>query len=238
MYSPRFYRTLTDTDDLAGFVVIEEESDLFVLADNDLTEQTQVLLSKYRKEIIDYIKLDPQFQFSLKTHRVRSNACEIVKKMAEESEKAGVGPMASVAGAIAEFIGNDLQKFSENILIENGGDIFIKTTKPRKIGVHSGESKFSDKIAIEILPEKTPLGICTSSGTVGHSLSFGKADVACVIARSSTLADAFATAIGNIVKEKTDIQKAIDFAKNIKEILGVVIIIKDEIGIWGDIKIV
>jgi uncharacterized protein len=238
MYEPRVYRDFTKVDNLVKFEVIEDESDLFVLADSDLSSQVKNLLLKYRGQIIDYIKKDPQFQSTLSAYKVKSSASDIVKKMAVETAKVSVGPMASVAGAVAEFIGEDLSKFSENVIIENGGDIFVKTIKPCRIGIFAGKSKLSDKITIEISPEKTPLGVCTSSATVGPSLSFGKTDATCVIAKSATFADACATAVGNIVKKKSDIQKAIDFAKSVEGIMGVIIIIGDDIGMWGDIKVV
>ncbi|MEW6555925.1 MAG: UPF0280 family protein [Elusimicrobiota bacterium] len=237
MYEPRVYRDFQSADDLVAFEVIEKESDLFILADSDLTDKTYPLLLKYRREIIDYIKRDPQFQFTLSPYKVKNFAAAIVKKMAQNSTKVGVGPMASVAGAIAEFVGNELLKYSQNVIIENGGDIFVKTIKPRKIGIYAGASKLSKKVTLQILPEQTPLGVCTSSGTVGHSLSFGKADAICVIAKSATFADACATAIGNIVNKKSDIQKAINFAKSLQKVIGVVVIISDNIGIWGDVKI-
>lgn len=238
MYEPRVYRNLTSSCGLVGFGVIEEESDLFILADSDLNSKSRELLLKYRDQIKKYIKKNPQFQTSLEPLSADESADDIVKKMAADSAKAGVGPMAAVAGAISEFVGLELLEFSKNVIIENGGDIFIKTVAPRKIGIFAGKSKFSNKLAIEISPEKTPLGVCTSSGTVGHSLSFGAADAACIVANSSTLADAFATAVGNIVKTEADVQKAINFVKKNKEISGVVVIIGDKMGIWGDIKII
>lgn len=238
MYEPRVYRNFTSTEDLVRFEVVEAESDLFILADSNLNSKSKELLLKYRGQISNYIKKNPQFQSSLEPLKVEASTDNIIKKMAEESAKAGVGPMASVAGAVSEFVGSDLLEFSKNVIIENGGDIFIKTSKLRRIGIFAGKSEFSDKLAIEISPEKTPLGICTSSGTVGHSLSFGKADAVCITAKSAVLADACATAACNIVKTESDIQKAIDFVKSIKELNGVIIIVKDKIGIWGDIKII
>ena len=98
--------------------------------------------------------------------------------------------MASVAGAIAELVGRELSNFSDDIIIENGGDIFIKTTRPRIIAIYASDSPLSGKIGIEIDAGETPCGICTSSGSVGHSLSFGKADAVTIIAPSAALADA------------------------------------------------
>ena len=100
-----------------------------------------------------------------------------------------------------------------------------------------GKSPLTGKVGLEINPQDTPVGICTSSGTVGHSLSLGKADAAVVLARSAALADAAATAIGNIILQPDDINKGIELAQEIGGLRGLVIIKDDDIGIWGDIKI-
>jgi ApbE superfamily uncharacterized protein (UPF0280 family) len=157
--------------------------------------------------------------------------------MAEATAKLGVGPMAAVAGAIAEFVGKELSDYSPEVIIENGGDIYIKSRQKRVVGIYAGNSQLSGKIGLEIKGEDTPIGVCTSSGTVGHSLSFGKADAATVLADSATLADAAATALGNMVKTPDDITRAIDFAQYIEGLQGVLVLIGDQIGMWGKIKI-
>jgi ApbE superfamily uncharacterized protein (UPF0280 family) len=157
--------------------------------------------------------------------------------MAESAAKVGVGPMASVAGAIAELVGIELSAFSPEIIIENGGDIYLKSQVKRIIGIYAGDSPLSGNIALEIESNNTPLGICTSSGTVGHSLSFGEADAVVVLSRSAILADAAATAIGNLIVRLEDIPKGIEFAQNIKELNGVIIIKDDRIGMWGEVKL-
>ena len=146
--------------------------------------------------------------------------------------------MAAVAGAIAEAVGRDLLAFSSEIIVENGGDIFMKISKKRLVGIYAGQSSFTQKIAIEIMPRETPLGIGTSSGTVGHSLSLGNADAVIILSSSAALADAAATAIGNMVKAIDDIPKAIEQARNIEGMRGGVIIIGDQMGVWGKVKIV
>ncbi|MFH1612311.1 MAG: UPF0280 family protein [bacterium] len=184
------------------------------------------------------MKQNPLFLTSLEPIYLEKNVPSIVKEMIKASAKVGVGPMAAVAGAIAEFVGKTLLNYSKEIIVENGGDIFIKSSKKRYIGIYAGNSFFTKKIAIEIFPEKTPLGICTSSGTVGHSLSFGKADAVTIISSSTALSDAAATAVGNLIKNELDIFQGIEFVKNINGLKGVLIIKNDKIGIWGDIKIV
>ena len=109
--------------------------------------------------------------------------------------------------------------------------------KKRVVGIYAGKSPLTGKIGLAIEGETTPLGICTSSGTVGHSLSFGKADAAVVLSQSATLADAAATAIGNIIKKPGDITRGIELAESIEGIKGVLIIIGDDMGVWGDVKV-
>ena len=113
----------------------------------------------------------------------------------------------------------------------------MKSEGKRVVGIYAGDSPLSGKIGLEIDTKDTSLGICTSSGTVGHSLSYGKADAVVVTALSTALADAAATAIGNKVKTAEDITEAIEFGGSISEIKGLVIIKDDAIGVRGDIKL-
>jgi hypothetical protein len=145
--------------------------------------------------------------------------------------------MAAVAGAVAQFVGEELQEYSPDVIIENGGDIYIRSTADRLIGIHAGDSPLSGKLALAIVAVETPCGICTSSGIVGHSLSFGKADAVTIIAPSASLADATATACGNIVQTADDIQRGLDLAAGIKGIIGAVIIKGDRVGVWGRITL-
>jgi ApbE superfamily uncharacterized protein (UPF0280 family) len=168
---------------------------------------------------------------------VELNAPRIVKHMAKAAKNANVGPMAAVAGAIAEFLGKDLlRKGNKDVIVENGGDIFLKTRKTNVVGIYCGKSNLFKGLGLEIKPKDTPLGICTSSGTVGHSLSFGLADAVVVLSKSAILADAVATAAGNRVKSRQDLQKAVAFASSIKGVLGAVIIIKNNIICWGKVE--
>jgi ApbE superfamily uncharacterized protein (UPF0280 family) len=157
--------------------------------------------------------------------------------MAEATEKVGVGPMASVAGAITEFIGAELLAFSPEVIIENGGDIYLKSLEKRTVGIFAGRSPLGGRIGLEIEAKDTPLGVCTSSGTVGHSFSRGKADAVVALSPSATLADAAATAIGNLIEKAEDIPKGIEFADDIAGLTGVLIIKDDKIGAWGKVSI-
>ncbi|MDO8886497.1 UPF0280 family protein [Candidatus Oleimmundimicrobium sp.] len=237
MYREKFYRKWLRTIDLVTFQIQVEETDLFIAADKNLYREAMDTVFKYRGEIENYIEENPLFETSLSPIDISITAPLIVNEMILAAQSVDVGPMAAVAGAIAEFVGKDLLKHSEEIIVENGGDVFLKTTKPRLVGVYAGETPLSGKLALNILPEQTPLGICTSAGTVGHSLSFGKADAVVVLSKNTPLADAAATAIGNLVQEVEDIEEGLSFAKGIKDILGVLIIKDNKMGVWGEIDI-
>ena len=147
-----------------------------------------------------------------------------IRDRCEAARLAGVGPMAAVAGLISEKCGSLLARYSDNVIVENGGDIWLKTKTVRQIAVFAGNSPFTYRIALEIGPEQTPLGICTSSGTVGHSLSIGKADAAVILAPSAVLADAVATATCNMVQKEDDLQKAAEFALSVPGVTGALVI--------------
>ncbi len=237
MYEPRTYRHWIKDKDLISVNVAVKETDLYIRASTNLKRKALKLVLKYRNTLEEYIERHPTFLTSLGIFPVEEDAPRIVKSMAESAAKVGVGPMASVAGAIAEFVGNELLAFSPEIIVENGGDVYLKSLKKRLIGIYAGKSSLTGKIGLEINKEDTPLGICTSSGTVGHSLSYGKADAVIVLSKSVALADAAATAIGNLIKQSDDISNGLEFAKGIDELLGVIIIEDDKIGLWGEVKI-
>ena len=237
MYEPRTYRHWVRDKDLVSFNVVVKETDLYIRATKNLKSKALRLVLKYRDTLERYIERYPSFLTSLKPLPSTDDAPHIVQSMLESARKVGVGPMASVAGAIIEFVGSELLAFSPEVIVENGGDIFLKSLRKRVVGIYAGESPLTGKIGLEIAGEETPLGICTSSGTVGHSLSYGKADAVVALSSSATLADAAATAIGNLIEEPDDIPNGIEFAKGVEELKGLLIIKDDKIGLWGEVKI-
>jgi ApbE superfamily uncharacterized protein (UPF0280 family) len=239
MYKPRTYRSWAKAGELVFFEVIEKETDLAIYASRNLEKEARAAVLTCRQELEGYIRRHPEFYTSLEPVDVEAGASAIVKVMAEASRKAGVGPMAAVAGAIAESVGREISLPSGEIIVENGGDIFLRTAKKRTLGVYAGEdSPFTGKLAIEAGPAEDGLGVCTSSGTVSHSLSFGKSDAVVIISKDTALADAVATAAGNLLKSPEDIAKGIDFARSIEGVIGVLAIVKDKMGSWGGIKLV
>lgn len=224
--------------DLICFQVLVKETDLYVYAVNPLEDLAKELVLEYRGYIEAHIERYPDFATILIPWHIPYPVPAIIQDMIAAGEKAGVGPMASVAGVIAEYVGRGLLQHSDEVIIENGGDIFIKKNSPVTVAVFAGKSPLSLKIGLKVDSRGMPMAVCTSSGTVGHSLSFGKADAVCVISESCALADAAATAVGNQVKSKGDIQHAIEFGKNIPGVRGLLIIIGDKLGAWGDLEIV
>jgi ApbE superfamily uncharacterized protein (UPF0280 family) len=237
MYEKRTYRNLVRTDDLVQFEVIVKETDLLIRAEKDLFRQAKDSVLKYRNQIETYMAMNPDFERSLIPIEEVSHVPEIISEMIRMASLTGVGPMAAVAGAIAEAVFRDLLPLSREVIIENGGDIYLATAKERVIGIYAGPSPLSMKIGIVIEPRKTPLAICTSSGTVGHSLSFGKADAVCVLSPSGALADAAATAIGNMVRAPEDIERGLERGRELAGVSGVLIIIGEKMGAWGDIRL-
>ncbi|MDI6703142.1 MAG: UPF0280 family protein [bacterium] len=232
------YRACLKGNDLERFSVSLGETNLLILSDKFLEKEAKREVLRLRSQLIDYISAHTIFKKTYRPYKVTGEVPEIIKKMSDSSIKAGVGPMAAVAGAIAEFLGRELLKYSQEVIVENGGDIFIRCIKPRKVGIYAGMSSLSERLALKIEPENTPLGICTSSGVFGHSESFGKADSVTCISRSAALADAACTAICNIIQDRSDIEKGLKLGKHIEGISGVVIIKDNELGIWGDINLV
>lgn len=235
-YKERKYRNLIEGKDLISFQIKEKESDLFIRADQELSFYARQVVSDFRKQIENYIYSHPLFQNTLFPYSQDKKAPEIIKSMIHTTALCGVGPMAAVAGAIAEFVGKELLNYSSEVIVENGGDIFIKSSKARRVSIFAGESPLNQRILLRIKAQENYCGVCTSSGTVGPSLSFGKADAVTVISDSVSLADAAATAVGNIIKTKEDIDRGLSYAQKIQGVKGVVIIKHDKMGLWGDIN--
>jgi ApbE superfamily uncharacterized protein (UPF0280 family) len=237
IYKDKHYRSLISDDLFKSYQIKVSETDLYIRTDTYLSEEALQSVIKYRNFIEEYIKKRPDFLSSIRPLEEDNRAPEIVREMLKFSKEAGVGPMASVAGALSEFVGMELMKYSRNVIVENGGDVFIKTSEALRVGIFAAESPLSMKIAIRVLPENTPLGVCTSSASVGHSMSFGNADAVSVTSKSAILADAAATFIGNKVKKKGDIKRAIEDGLRIQGVMGVVVIAGDAMGVAGDITI-
>jgi uncharacterized protein len=236
-YEHRTYRDYSASEGLVSFTVAVKETDLFISASSKLEKVALDAVVQARYILETYIQGRPEFQTSLVPIADDAHAPGIVQAMLQAATACNVGPMAAVAGAVADFVGAELLKHSDEVIVENGGDIFFKIQRPITVGIFAGSSPLSERIGIKIQPTDKPFGICTSSGTVGPSLSFGTADAATIRARTAALADAAASAVGNIIKTKDDIQKALDLGQSLGCIDGIVIIKDDKLGVWGNMEI-
>lgn len=242
-YQNRSYRGAAEQSGLVSTYVTIRETDLHILAESDVREKARELATRFRLQIEGYIKKNPEFEKTLAPLSEDILAPPIIRDMIRAGLHASVGPMAAVAGAIAEYVGNGLlDKGLKEVIVENGGDLFLKRSRECTIAVFAGESPLSNRIGIKVAPADMPVGICTSSGTIGHSLSFGNADSVTVLADSAVLADAAATRIGNEVGEyknaRDGVDRALKEADSLTGIRGVLVVCGDVMGAAGKIEIV
>jgi len=161
---------------------------------------------------------------------------EIARRMIDAAGEFGIGPMSAVAGALAEFAVEAMRDAgAAYAMVDNGGDIALITDREVLVGIYAGESQFSNKIALRIKPSASLVGVCTSSGTVGHSISFGSADAATVISASASLSDAAATALCNTVTDAQSIAEAFHSINHVASIEGALVIYKEMLATWGTI---
>lgn len=243
-YQPRLYREAMGNSRWTSFRSVFRETDLWVAINRDHYRKeadrfTMDRILFYRKILEDHIALYPEFRDSLTPVVAPGGVHPLITSMSDAGLAAGTGPMSAVAGAMAECICRDLlREFSaDELIIENGGDIFMKLAAPATVAVYAGNSLLSEKIALQPGPADTPLSLCCSSGTIGHSLSFGVADACMIACHDGALADAYATAFCNSVKNANMVNEVTENALKIPEILSVVIIAGEKVGLGGSIEI-
>jgi ApbE superfamily uncharacterized protein (UPF0280 family) len=237
-HQPRTYRTRMARTGLVGFRVAVKETDLMILAQRDLSAEVRSLVIQERQQLEAYGQQHPEFFSALAPWPTDPYAPPLVRTMIGAAAVAGVGPMAAVAGAIAARVGEALRVYSDEVIVENGGDIFMHLKHSATVSLYAGRSPLSHKVGLKINPDRETWGVCTSSGTVGPSLSFGRADAACVVAVDAALADACATALGNRVPEASAINEALGWLGGIPGLTGGVVIVGEHLGAWGQIELV
>ena len=244
MHEERFYRKSFNSSRFTGFEARFLETDLWIGVDAgsyrpEMKEAALERIMEVRQQLDAYILHNPEFAKTLLPFHPAESAPELAKEMAAASKTAGIGPMASVAGLFARETAITIRKnFSlEELVIENGGDIYTLLKNDLVLSVYAGKSPLSERIGLIIPAGQGEMGICTSSGTVGPSLSFGNADAVAVVCQDVLLADAFATAIGNRVKLPEDIEGALRYSENYPQILSLIIICDDKTGMRGNFEI-
>lgn len=236
-FQERKYRNLLLDQRLTSFQVQVKETDLYLRATRDLSEIARQSVLRHRFHIERYLLGHPDFLRSLTPVPADEFAPPIVRRMIQAGQAAGVGPMAAVAGAMAEAVGEDLLEASPEVMVENGGDIFLASSRETRIGIFAGTSPLSLRVGLVVPAAGHPWGVCTSSGTVGPSLSFGRADAVCILSPSASLADAAATAVGNRIGTPADLEKGLERAKAIEGVSGAVIILGEKLAAWGEMEL-
>jgi hypothetical protein len=243
-FEPRFYRERMGENRFSSFEINYKDSNLWIGIDKkSYTDQMASFalnkLIEIRHELEKYIEHKPKFATSLKALPLDKNAPEFIQQMYHAAQKAQTGPMAAVAGVFSEILGKTLQnQFNiDEIVVENGGDIYLSLKHDLLLSVYAGKSPLSGKIGVQIKADDTPLGVCTSAGTVGPSTSFGKADAVVVACHNTALADALATSIGNHVKTATDIEVQLKTFDQYPEILSLLIIAENKVGVKGKFEL-
>jgi ApbE superfamily uncharacterized protein (UPF0280 family) len=223
---------------LVAFTVVVQQTDLRVLAERELTREATESARIARRTVEAWIERDPAFGASLAPVDCPADAPRLIREMCAAARAAGVGPMAAVAGAIAQRVAEDLSPLSGNVIVENGGDTYLMGDQDRLVAIFAGRSPLSNRVALRIPGTRLPLSVCTSSGTVGPSLSFGRADAAVIVARSGALADAAASGVGNRVNAPTDVGGAVEWATGVPGLTHVVAIMGEQMAAWGELELV
>lgn len=242
-YRQRAYRQVQAPADLVASSVRVSETDLHILADRPVEREALETVLQCRMAIESYAARHPAFFTSLVPLPPDPLAPPLIREMLAAGEAAAVGPMAAVAGAIAEHVGTRLLACGvREIIVENGGDIFLARQRDSTVAIFAGQSPLSGRVGLRIEARQMPIAVCTSSGTVGHSLSFGDADSVTVLAASTPLADAVATRLGNEVGRggggEGGIRQALAVAGSFADIIGVVVICGGLMGAVGDVELV
>ncbi len=191
----------------------------------------------HQRELLeDYIARHPAFHDAFLPIEALPDAPPIARQMAAAAKRVReVGPMAAVAGAMAEFgCRAAVEAGDQSAIVENGGDIYMVVREPATIGLYSGEEGIRDRLAFRVDPVKTPLAICSSS-RMGHSTSLGQCDLATVVSCNAALADAAATYAANSVKTGDDIGPTLDAVMALENVTGILIAQGERIGMAGEL---
>ena len=188
-----------------------------------------------QRDILErYIGRHAEFASCLEPLELCADAPEVARRMARAAALVGVGPMAAVAGAMAQCAAEaGLAAGADEVIVDNGGDIYLRAVEPVVVGLYAGGAAVADQLAFSLQPDDTPIAICSSSGKMGHSLSLGRCDLATVVAQDAALADAAATQAANLVQRPSDVTAALNRIAAIGGIAGVLIAKADQVGLAG-----
>lgn len=231
------YRSKVKSRERYNWRVVYKYSDLLISSNKNIGGRIEEPLKEIYKLLESCMKRDPSFVNSLSPVKAKPYFPRIVKKMCEKATIFNVGPMATVAGAVCEYLAENLLNYCSRLIIENGGDVYIKTNRDINAAIYLKNKYLGDEIRLIIRAKNTPCGLCSSSGSFGHSLSLGKSDLVTALARSVISADGAATAIANSISSSADIQSSIDYYKDLDNLTGILVVKDNRIGLWGDIEL-
>ena len=231
----RTYRRMHGGEGLCFYRVAVEQSDLSIGTLKPRPDIARRALEEARGQVKKAIVRNPLFLTTLSPLPTDPEDGPVARWMRQAGQRADVGPMAAVAGAVARFVGEALSRSMAEVVVENGGDLFLRCTRQRVIAVYAGDSPLSNRIGL-IMPPGC-WGVCTSAGRVGPSLSLGRADAAVVISADSALADAAATALGNRVQKADDLSTAVEHTLKIPSVLGALAIYDEQLAAGGQIEL-
>ena len=223
MLAKRTYRTFAHKD--ASYRIY---CDRFDVVTAEIIRQRHILE--------DYIKRHPEFRDSFEPVELRGDAPEVAQRMARAARLVGVGPMAAVAGAMAQRAAEAaLEAGASEVIVDNGGDIYLRVVAPASIGLGTGTAELADRLAFSLQADDAGVAICSSSGRMGHSRSLGKCNLATVVAKDAALADAAATQAANLVTRVEDVDSALERIVGIEGVDGVLIVKDDNVGLAGQL---
>jgi ApbE superfamily uncharacterized protein (UPF0280 family) len=234
----RIYRKADLQKGWVGFTVRYKESDLWIQADCDIRSTAERILMEARLQVEGYARTHPDFLTAHQPLPFDRVAPSVVREMIEHAGAVGVGPMAAVAGSIAHYVGERVLSSCAEVVVENGGDLYLNARRSLVVSVFAGESPLSSSVGLRIAAEEMPVGVSTSSASVGHSWSYGTADAACVVAEHGALADAAATALCNRVRGVTDLEAALAWVLGISGVRGALVIQGKTIAAQGQVQLV
>jgi len=214
------------------------QTDLWIQADRYLREEAERALLETRMQVEGYARAHPEFLSAHAPLPWDPAAPPVAQWMLEAARLCGVGPMAAVAGAVARSVGESLLEECTEVVIENGGDLFIDAKRAITVAIFAGASPLSYRVGVRIGDGQMPAGVGTSSASVGHSWSYGKADAACIVAEEATLADAAATALCNRITDVADLERALGWGLRIAGVRGGVLIKGESMAVQGGLELV
>ncbi len=243
----RVYRRPSQRPGESSFQIVVEESDLWITVNStrlrpDFKERLADLLIKLRADIKNAILLDPTFQTSLIPIAIPAQAPPLIQSMGAGARVMDVGPMATVAGAISEAVARHFVDECQDIIVENGGDTYLFSTRERVVALLPDPATKA-LLGVLVKPEDSPVSFCASSGKFGHSLSLGNGDLAVIRGHDGALTDAAATAICNMLKGPGDIDRALarmqDLVENQPEagLEGAFLQCAGRVGVWGNMEL-